>query len=385
MSRFWIRPLSTLTVTLAAWLRILTACLAQGPPANQPDLNIEAKVRDEVLDALIVALRKEYVFPETAAKIADDLRKRRDAKQYDEITSAKEFARTLTEHLRAISKDKHLGVNYSYEPVPVPPPGDRPGPSPEQLGRMKRFAARVNYGFEKVERLEGNVGYLNLRGFMPAAIAGETAAAAMSFLANSDALIIDLRQNGGGEPGMVAFLSTYLFDEEPVHLNDLYDRPGDRTYQWWTLPYVPGKRFGKEKPVYVLTSSRTFSAAEEFTYNLKNLKRATIVGETTGGGAHPGGFRRLAEHFGAFIPSGRAINPISGTNWEGTGVEPDVATPSELALKTAHLAALEAVLKADPGPGDPMRAEQFRKAIEKLKKELDEAKGDDAARKAEGK
>jgi hypothetical protein len=362
------RALSALALTIMAWLP--GAVHAQGPPPNQPDLSIDAKARDEVIDALIAALDKEYVFPKTAAKMADDLRRRRGAKQYDALTSAGDFARTLTEHLREISKDKHLGVHYSFEPVPATTPGERPG----QHEQMKRFAARVNYGFDKVERLEGNVGYLNLRGFMPPEIAGETAAAAMTFLSNAEALIIDLRQNGGGEAAMVSFLTTYLFEGEPVHINDLYFRPGDSTHQWWTLPYVPGRRFGKDKPVYVLTSGRTFSAAEEFAYNLKNLKRATIVGETTGGGAHPGGSRRLAEHFEAFIPSGRAINPISLTNWEGTGVEPDVATPSELALKAAHIAALETILKADPKAPDPMRAEQFRKTIDRLKREIDEAR-----------
>lgn len=372
MPRFWTRTAPLLALALAAWLSIPAPGRAQGPPPDQPDLSIDAKVRDEVIDGLIAALDKEYVFPETATKMAEDLRKRRESKQYDEITGARQFARTLTDHLRAISKDKHLGVQYSYEPVPTPPPGDRPAPSPEQSERMRQFAARVNFGFEKVERLEGNVGYLNLRGFTPPGIAGETAAAAMTLLSHADALIVDLRQNGGGDPAMVAFLTSYLFDGEPVHLNDLYDRPGDRTHQWWTLPHVPGRRFGKDKPVYVLTSDRTFSAAEEFTYNLKNLKRATIVGETTGGGAHPGATRRIAEHFGAFIPSGRAINPISLTNWEGTGVEPDIATTADKALKTAQIAALEAILKANPETGDRMRAEQFRKSIDRLRRELDE-------------
>ena len=159
----------------------------------------------------------------------------------------------------------------------------------------------------------------------------------MSFVANTDALIIDVRNNGGGAPSMVAYLCSYLFGPEPVHINDLYFRPENSTHQWWTLPHLPGKRY-EGKPVYVLTSKRTFSAAEEFTYNLKTQKRATIVGETTGGGANPGGTRPVAEHFIVFVPSGRAINPITKTNWEGTGVAPDVAVAAELAASPRGIA-----------------------------------------------
>jgi C-terminal processing protease CtpA/Prc len=211
--------------------------------------------------------------------------------------------------------------------------------------------------------------------FQPAELAGDTAAAAMNFLTNTDALIIDIRANGGGAPSMVALVSSYLFGGEPVHLNDLYFRPEDTTHQWWTLPHVPGKRY-QDKPVYVLTSKRTFSAAEEFAYNLKSLKRATIVGETTGGGAHPGGMHRLNEHFLVFVPSGRAINPLTKSNWEGTGVAPDLPVAAAQALKTAHLAALKKVaegLAARSGEAkqaDPMRLDQIRKTIGQIEREL---------------
>jgi retinol-binding protein 3 len=146
---------------------------------------------------------------------------------------------------------------------------------------------------------------------------------------------------------MVALITSYLFGAEPVHLNDIYNRPNDSTTQYWTRSYVPGRRFGARKPVYVLTSSHTFSAAEEFTYNLKNLKRATIVGETTGGGAHPGEHVALAARFAMFVPTGRAINPITKTNWEGTGVAPDVQAPADRAFDVAYLGALEQVVAAE--------------------------------------
>lgn len=344
---------------------------------DQPDTRIDAKTAREVVERVLKELKPAYVFPEIAGKIEADLRKRLAKNEYEEISSAKKLAEVLTEHLRAVSKDKHLRVFYSYGPIPDPP-GDN-GAKPnrdeeeEQRERMREHGRSINFGFEKAERLEGNVGYLDLRGFIPAELGGETAAAAMGLLANTDALIIDVRKNGGGAPSMVALICSYLFGPEPVHLNDLYFRPEDSTHQWWTLPHLPGKRY-EGKPVYVLTSRRTFSAAEEFTYNLKCLKRATIVGETTGGGAHPGGMRKVHEHFGVFIPSGRAINPITRTNWEGTGVTPDIAVPADRALPTAHLAALRKIAAGleergkDPRQADPMRAQELEEAIKRLEK-----------------
>jgi C-terminal processing protease CtpA/Prc len=258
-----------------------------------------------------------------------------------------------------------------YSARPTPPETERRQPGPDEQARELEFLRTINFGFEKVERLPGNVGYLDLRGFLPAQLGAETVVAAMNFVANTDALIIDLRRNGGGDPAMVALISSYLFGAEPVHLNDLYFRPDNSTHQWWTLPYVPGKRYGEKKEVYVLTSKRTFSAAEEFTYNLKNLKRARIVGETTGGGAHPGGGRRINEHFAIWVPSGRAINPISKTNWEGTGVTPDVEVPADQALKVAHIAALNSVLEKVT---EPERQDAIKQAIANSQKELDEMK-----------
>ena len=338
--------------------------LAQGP-AQQPDGTIDAATRTEVIEGIVKHLNQGYVFPDVAAKMEKDLRDRLQKKEYDNVTSAIKFANLLTGHLQAVSHDKHLRVRYSHEP-----------PRPNSDGGAA-FLSSNNFGFEKVERLNGNIGYLDLRVFAPTESASDTAIAAMNFLANTDALIVDLRRNGGGSPAMVALLSSYLFDSQPVHLNSLYWRPSDTTQQWWTLPYVPGKRYGRKKDVYVLTSKRTFSAAEEFTYNLQNLKRATIIGETTGGGAHPGGVRRINDHFAVWVPSGRAINPISGTNWEGTGVKPDVDVPADQALKTAHLAALNKLMEQSQ---DERIKNQLKSAIEMVQKELDGAKQNPEAR-----
>jgi C-terminal processing protease CtpA/Prc len=172
----------------------------------------------------------------------------------------------------------------------------------------------------------------------------------MNYLAHADAIIIDLRENGGGDPKMIALVSTYLFSK-PTHLNDLWERKSNTTQQYWTLPYVPGNRL-EDKPAYVLTSKRTFSGAEEFSYNLKNLKRATIVGETTGGGAHPVRGQRIDDHFIIGVPFARAINPISKTNWEGTGVEPDVKVPAAEALATAQKLAIEKLGPTESPPSE---------------------------------
>ncbi len=358
--------LALITVASMVVLLNTSSGLAQNQAEQPPDLTIDASVRTEVIEAILKRLNDSYVFPEMAQKMETAIRARVQNKEYDRVTSAAEFARTLTEHLQAVSHDKHLRVRYSPQPIPAREERRRE-PSAEERESFRRFANRINHGFEKIERLRGNIGYLDLRGFFDPEMGGETVAAAMTFLANTDAMIIDLRQNGGGDPGMVALISSYLFGSEPVHLNDLYWREGNRTEQFWTKATVPGKRY-EGKDVYVLTSNRTFSGAEEFSYNLKNLKRATIIGETTGGGAHPGTGVRLHEHFGMFIPTGRAINPISKTNWEGTGVKPDIETSSELAFKTAYLLALG---KAKDKLTEEELKNEYKRLIEETQKELD--------------
>jgi C-terminal processing protease CtpA/Prc len=206
--------------------------------------------------------------------------------------------------------------------------------------------AQVNCGFEKLEILPGNVGYLKFNMFANPEICGATATTAMAFLENVSALIVDMRDNGGGDPAMVAHITSYLFAER-THLNDLWTRSTGSTREFWTNPELPGKRLGQQ-PVYVLTSSRTFSGGEEFTYNLQSLKRATIVGEATGGGAHPVRGERVDDRFMIAVPFARAINPVTKTNWEGTGVEPDVKVPAADALEKAK--ELVRASAAPPGP-----------------------------------
>ncbi len=342
---------------------------------EEPDAAIDESTKADVINTLLESLNRTYVFPDTAKKMEQHVRGLIAKGEYDKVSSAMEFARKLTEDLQAVSNDKHLRVRFSNEPLPVRTEATEP--SAEEREQQMHYMKDINFGFEKAERLSGNIGYIEFRGFFDPENGADTVSAAMNFVANTDALIFDLRRNGGGDPAMVALICSYLFGKEKVHLNDLYWRGENRTEEYWTMPEkVKGSRY-EGKDVYVLTSNRTFSGAEEFSYNLKNLKRATIVGETTGGGAHPGGSVRLSDHFSAFVPTGRAISPITKTNWEGTGVSPDVAVDKDIALETAHKMALEKALEKVT---DNERRAGLKRLIEKNEKEIAE-KGKSVAKK----
>ena len=326
-------PVALALFMLLAPLRIN----AQQPRSSGSDVALTAEDRTTAIDALARELDAGYVFPAKATEAIAAVRRHLAAGDYDSITSVPTFAETLTRHLQEVTRDKHLRVRVA------PPEGAAGQPAFPSAAERLRVARENRFGFGRSEILAGNVGYVEIRSFGSwAPEARDTAARIMSALADADALIIDLRSNGGGSPQAVAFVSSYLFGDEPVHLNSLYFRPANRTDDFHTDPRVPGRKFGATKPVYVLTSSSTFSAAEEFTYNLQARKRATIVGETTGGGAHPGGTVPIGRYLTAFIPSGRAINPITKTNWEGTGIVPEIAVPRDRALDAAIAAARKA-------------------------------------------
>jgi C-terminal processing protease CtpA/Prc len=335
---------------------------------DQPDLTIDARTRATVVESLAVKVRDHYVFPEQATKVARDLKRRLTRKEYDSITSAKEFADSLTAHMQAITHDLHLRAHYRHDPIPAQR-DDGPPPA-EEIRRRRELERARNYGFEKVERLAGNVGYLEMFMFSRDPEAQPTAVAAMNFLGNVDALIIDLRRNGGGSPAMIQTLLTYLIaPEDRILFNTFFQRGEERIEQWHTASHVPGPRLNG-KPIYVLISPLTGSAAEEFAYDIQTHQLGTLVGATTAGAANPGGFFRLDDHFGAFVATGRAINPITNTNWEGVGVKPDVAVPPETALRAAHVAALEKLIER--AEGDAQRA-ALNGALERAKERTDDA------------
>ena len=348
------------------WTVLLLTATCAIAQSNKPETTIDAAERALVISGAIKNLEEFYVFPDTAKKMETTLHQRNKHGDYNAMIDGFKFAEALTADLRGVSHDKHLSVIFSPQTLAEMPMAWPPALSPPPDEAALKWIRSVNCLFDKVQVLPGNIGYLYFHAFMDPKVCGETAAAAMTFLGNSDALIVDLRENGGGDPAMIALISSYLFDQ-PTHLNDLWERKRNTTQQWWTSPYVPGKPLGGKVPVYVLTSKDTFSGAEEFAYNLKNLKRATIVGEVTGGGAHPATERRLDEHFLMVVPFARAINPVSETNWEGVGVEPDVKARREIALEVAEKMALE---KLAPSVSDPRQKDAISKELDRVNKEL---------------
>ena len=267
---------------------------------------------------------------------------------YNSITDGSEFAVALSRDLRAVSHDQHLFVTYNPFTSPEQPGSSsgRREPSPAEQAHFRTMLEQQNCTFSKLEILSHNIGYVKFDAFPPPDICGPTVVAAMNFLAHTDALIFDLRENHGGDPNMVDFIVSYLF-RQPTHINDLANRHDNETHQYWTMLWVSGPRLA-DQPVYVLTSHSTFSDGEEFTFDLKTQKRA-IVGETTGGGAHPVQGMPAGEHFTIGVPFARPVNPVTKGDWEGKGVEPDAKVSASDALTTAEkLAADKLATRADP-------------------------------------
>jgi len=307
----------------------------------------------EIVTKALELLRANYVFPDQAEQAATAVEAKLEAGEYDDLDEVT-LTERLTRDLQEITGDKHLRVVLGGGPGPGPhrervPETKEPEDHETRRLVMRRRGRLDNFGIRQVERLDGNVGYLDVRRVAMPANAGPAIGAAMELVAGTYALILDLRQNHGGSPEGVVVWCSYLLDERPTHLNDIFHADTGETRQFWALPYVPGTRY-TERPVYVLTSGQTFSGGEDFAYTLQALGRATVVGETTGGGAHPTrGFPiSAAVHIG--IPFARSINPVTGTNWQGTGVVPDVAVPEAQARDTAYAKALEHVLGMDDVP-----------------------------------
>jgi peptidase S41-like protein len=304
------------------------------PSAAAPDVSrattrpgaLDSPQRKHIVDSAIANLKEHYFDHDAAQKMADALAMHEKRGDYDAVPDPAAFAALVTQHIREVNPDRHLSFDYFQEPLPPQPTAQAEQVSPQYREAMKQ----QNCTFEKVELLSHNIGYLKLNSFPDPEVCRVAAMAAMTYVNHADVIIFDLRDNRGGSPEMVQLFGAYLFD----HPEYWYNPRENTTEQSWTRSPVPGSELA-DKPVFVLTSARTTSGAEQFSYDLKMLKRATLVGETTAGAAHSGTFHRLDDHFGIGIPEVKAINPYSPNDWSEVGVEPDVKVPAPAALDVA--------------------------------------------------
>jgi len=287
---------------------------------------LDSAQRKRIVDSVIANLKQHYFDRDAARKMADALAQHQKRGDYDAVPDPAAFAALVTQHMREVIPDRHLSFDYFQEPLPPQPATQAALPSPQYREAM----TQQNCTFEKVELLSRNIGYLKLNSFPDPEVCRVAAMAAMTYVNHADAVIFDLRDNRGGSPEMVQFFGAYLFD----HPEYWYNPRENTTEQSWTRSPVSGSELA-DKPVFVLTSARTASGAEQFSYDLKMLKRATLIGETTAGAAHSGVFHRLDDHFGMGIPEVKAINPYSVSDWAEVGVEPDVRVSAPTALDVA--------------------------------------------------
>lgn len=318
-------------------LLLMTGAIASAPPP--PTVEVDPATRLEVIDTLIAKLNAHYVFPEQAQQVEGILRKHQREGRYDGITDGKQLAKQLSDDIRGVIHDKHMSVEVGNRPIPLddsmpPPPQTRAEWEKQVSPAVREKVLASNLGVEKVEHLSPKIGYLQIWTFGPTFLVSDKFAAAMNELADTDGLIIDLRNNGGGMGDSVSLLISYFVDER-TRLNHTWERSTGITREYWTQDELDGKRYGGKKPVLILAGPNTKSAAESFVYQMQALKRATVIGERTWGGANASRPYRLSKHFAAFIPSRRSISPITHTNWEGTGVIPDVPAKVDDALAAA--------------------------------------------------
>lgn len=313
-----------LTLALA-----FASCCASAADLDAPV--VTAGTQHEVIEQAAKVIQDRYVDSAMGRRIAQAIRQQASTDAFAHDRDPETFAQALTAELRRVSDDGHFRINYSAQFIPLP---DANASAQYEEDDDSWAGPAINHGFESVRRLDGDIGYLDLRVFAPPRIAADMLQSAMTLLAQSKALIIDLRNNGGGDSSMDLLMAAYLLDQ-PAEMSAIYDRPSNRLTRTMSAVWVPGRRFGGSKPVYVLISHKTFSAAEAFAYDLQAMKRITVVGEASGGGAHPYERRRLSDHFLIKLPEMRSINPITGTDWQGAGVKPDVPTAPELALDKA--------------------------------------------------
>ncbi|WP_330481237.1 S41 family peptidase [Streptomyces sp. NBC_00724] len=287
----------------------------------------------EIVGLALDRITAGYVFPQRAVEMNGAIRSRLAAGAYNTL-SGPALCAAVTAHLQEVCPDKHLRLLWQDEPQST-------DPADEDEGRAAFLAMlrAENQGVRRFEHLEGNIGHLDIRWIADAGEGARAIGAAMELAAHTSALILDLRECRGGSPEGAAMWCSYFFPDDQVHLNDIYERSTGSPRQYWTASHLPAPRY-LERPVYVLTSAITFSGGEDVAYTLQAHGRAVLVGETTRGGAHPTARHPVTEHITVTVPAARTISTVTGTNWEGVGVVPDLAAASEEAFETAHKDAL---------------------------------------------
>ena len=316
---------------------IITGSATIGQTSDDFPPPIDTETRVEIVNWAAGNMSERYVEVEVGERMAEHLRTSSAAGRFAEFSDATAFLSAIEQELQQVSNDKHVAL---WLEKPEDATAEDTDYTPADTGYVAELR-RTNYGYKKIEILPGNVGYLRIDEFAHSALGGPTTVAVMNTLANTDALIVDLRWNGGGA-GMVPLICGYFFDQS-THLNDTWVRASDATNQTWSPEYAPGPSLS-EIPLYILTSNRTFSAAEDFTFALKHLDRATVVGARSRGGGHPIEIVRLILPRIAVamaVPNSKSVNPKTGTSWEGVGVEPDISVCESRALEIAYTRALE--------------------------------------------
>lgn len=340
-------------------------CRAQ----NQP---LTAEVKKQTIVDLSALLAERYAYKEIGQRLKELLQQNLKAGKYDAYDSPLEFSLAVTSDLRSLNSDRHLALDFSPQAQTANtnnPAQPQPPLTPEeQAKRASQFNRQMNFGFKKVQFLNGNVGYLKLDYFDSYLdYSSPVADASLGFFKNSDALIVDLRENGGGSGQMVNYIAGFFFKERML-AGTSYNRLTDQTTEEFITPQPKEKQL-PEMDLYILTSKATVSAAEALAYNLKYLKGAKVIGEQSAGAANPGRVTRLNNLFTAFIPNRHGMNIVTGTNWEGTGVPVDIVCPAEDALRVARIEALKKLRQKATDALQQKKYDNYITFLEKTKTE----------------
>ncbi len=345
------KPTQAVFIVLCSLLSAVCTCQSLVQAQQQKSLADRA-YKKSILQKVDSLIENKYVIAEKAKVFADEFRQRCAAGVYDSLVDARTFGERVTADLHTITHDNH----NAFRTIESSDVGEKAESNLHHPVRYYRIRMKEHTGFTKLEWIDGRIGYLELRRFNLLSEAKEMLGVAMKFLAGANAIIVDLRENGGGSGD---YLSSY-FLPHPTQLTGSYYREGNELQESWTSRNIEGERM-LDVPLFVLTSKKTFSAAESFAYDMKVRKRGTLVGDSTKGGAHDVGYFKIDHQFEMYLSIGRGVNPVTNTNWEGIGVVPDIFVPASAALDTAIVLARKAAEEFGKQKDD-----QLKQGIERM-------------------